>query len=212
MSNYDKYDFFYKLYEGASTVDNYENLCKLYNIYKKHVNEDVLSLLTSLINDNRFKKSIDIDKFCDYLDILESDNSNRNIVINTIVRNTDDIAQINAINRIIKINKWRNRNITNIRKKCPRCNYITIASNDTDYVICGYNEKKGYYDTKGCGFDWCFKCEKKLCKCWELNNLFDKYNRTHNSKCCKHYAKYVEDVYPDNFCMCRTSYVNRDYA
>ena len=61
-----------------------------------------------------------------------------------------------------------------------------MLHNNIEYVICGYiNSNKGY-DWNGCGKDWCAKCNKMLCKSWDLNQLWafdgyisvDWYNRT----------------------------------
>lgn len=203
--------FFYKLYEDVTSSEKYSDDCDNYYKYSRLANNDEQDLMRSLLNKSTYVKSINIDDFCRYLNILEKqDIDKQRSIISEIIKDTSDEAQLNTFNRILKIKKWKNyKDTAKIRKRCPRCNYATIASEDTEYVICGYVENKGY-DRKGCGYDWCFKCGKKLCKFWELNNLFDKYNRFHNSKCCKSYAYHTDDIYPDNFCQCKNEHVFRD--
>ena len=75
------------------------------------------------------------------------------------------------------------------------------------YVICGYGTKG--FDWQGCGFDWCFQCGKKLCKCWNVNHLYNLKNRFHNSKCCRSHALKTGGLYPDDYCQCRNKFVRR---
>ena len=70
-----------------------------------------------------------------------------------------------------------------VHKKCPHCQKQTELNIDSTYVICGYTDKG--FDLDGCGKDWCFRCEKKLCKSWYVHELFIHDNQYHNDKCCK---------------------------
>ncbi len=112
-----------------------------------------------------------------------------------------DKCQFNTIMRIInnKPNKPNFHEKTLVKKLCPHCNCLTVGTPLTKYVICGYSGN--YYNWNGCGNDWCFKCEKKLCKNWSKDNLFLYENRIHNENCCKFYAKINNTNYND-FCTC----------
>jgi hypothetical protein len=96
-----------------------------------------------------------------------------------------------------------------ICKKCPHCGHELLASRDTEYVVCGYGYTKIGYDWDGCKKDWCFQCNKKLCKTWNINELFFPLNRHHDGKCCKKHARMNGVIYIDTYCQCTNSFVNR---
>jgi len=139
---------------------------------------------------------------------------NGNISYDTLIKikqsNLDQIQQ-KTLDRIIKIrniNVTKNINTINkITKNCPHCNKSVTEASDTIYLICGY-ESNGY-DQYGCRNDWCFQCEKKLCKNWHSHQLFNKLNRTHDSLCCKHHAIKNKNNYLSDYCMCVNNFVNR---
>lgn len=173
------------------------------------------SLLKSLINENRYNSKMELKKFINYLDILDIiyyENEAQEI-FKEICQNTNDKAQLNSIIRIIKRKpqKLINQNVENSviqLKNCPHCNKKNIAFSNIYYIVCGFTDKG--FDWKGCGKDWCFKCEKKLCKSWNYDMLFDIVNRKHDGKCCKLYASKIGDKYPDNYCHCNNEFVNRN--
>lgn len=89
-----------------------------------------------------------------------------------------------------------------VTKKCPHCSHECTASENTSYIICGYQNSRSGFDMDGCGCDWCFRCGKKLCKQWYMNTLYLDINRIHNDECCKQHALEHKFVYPDDYCQC----------
>jgi len=182
------------------------------------------SLLNSLINKDRYNISMDFHKlklYFDVLDIIYYYNDAEKI-IEDIEKNITDTTQINTLRRIIKNKQIRqqsndnndnnytdtnNNNSVISSKQCPHCNNRNYGSIGSPYVICGYTVRG--FDWKGCGKDWCFKCEKKLCKCWNNDSLFNTLNRYHDAKCCKNFASKIGLKYPDDFCMCYNDIVKR---
>jgi len=90
----------------------------------------------------------------------------------------------------------------NITKKCPHCQHAVNMPNTTQYIICGYHNPSFGYDWNGCGRDWCFHCNKMLCKRWEVDNLNLQMNRHHDDDCCSNHALENGYKYPDNYCQC----------
>lgn len=161
-------------------------------------------------------KQMDYSKFSLYAGIIEcityQEDANKFLI--DIYDKTNDPAQLNTFRRMIKKkdmrknhDSFKSRKLEIISKKCPHCKKIFISDNNEDYVVCGYTAKG--HDWKGCGRDWCFTCGKKLCKCWEVDLLFDEINRNHDGKCCKIYAQKNGELYPVEYCQCTTKYVDR---
>ena len=125
-------------------------------------------------------------------------------VLSRIKQANLDTAQQKTLDRLIKIRNitiLKNpENTTKITKRCPHCRKNTTELTTATYLICGY-ESNGY-DQFGCRNDWCFQCEKKLCKNWHGHQLFNKLNRTHDTVCCKHHAAKHKYSYPMDYCMC----------
>lgn len=96
------------------------------------------------------------------------------------------------------------------KKKCPHCGNLCTAHKNSEYIICGYSDSQKGYDFQGCGRDWCFKCEKILCKIWNQDTLFLELNRNHNSHCCEEHAEKYNKKYPEDYCQCINQYVNRN--
>jgi hypothetical protein len=115
-----------------------------------------------------------------------------------------DTIQRRTLDRLIKIRNItvlkNTTNIVKLTKQCPHCRKSTTELATTTYLICGY-ESNGY-DQYGCRNDWCFQCEKKLCKNWHTDQLFNKLNRSHDTICCKHHATKHKYMYPMDYCMC----------
>lgn len=134
-------------------------------------------------------------------------------IINNISFN--DVSQKNAIYRIVnnKPNKKIESNNsfdseeTIVEKKCPHCNHTNKSFSTNPYIICGYSNNG--FDWVGCRKDWCFVCNKKLCKKWDENELFLMSNRFHNAKCCEKYALREHLNYDNDFCMCNNDFVDR---
>lgn len=194
-----------------------------YPVFSKYKNEvidpNILLLTNNPIEkellhslDNVPIKRMELDKLIIYIKVLEViyyyDDAEQ--ILKDIVEHTDDIAQINTLKKIIKnkpIKQQKESSIVVISRSCPHCGQKTYGNDNVPYIVCGYNIKG--FDWKGCGRDWCFKCGKKLCKNWNINSLFNKLNRYHDSKCCKKHAIKMGFAYPDEFCMCQNEIVNR---
>ena len=221
-SKYDSYKILSKFSDELSNIISYNDALLIYKLYATKTTDKVEKILMkSLLNDNKYKKRLSKEEFEKELDIIrnirfkEIDNN----TINNIYSKTNDIAQIETIKRIINskptepnivsLSKLRNDNKLHKKetKNCPHCGKGRFDKTTANYVICGYN-KKGY-DWKGCGFDWCFKCNKKLCKCWSINHLYNIKNRYHNNKCCKSHAIKTGSVYSEEYCQCKNNHVHR---
>lgn len=114
----------------------------------------------------------------------------------------------NVNNNYNKYDKYNMCENIKISKKCPHCNHTNYANIDKNYIICGYNSDG--FDWIGCQRDWCFMCEKLLCKRWEEDHLFLPLNNIHDNKCCKKRAIKMNKKYPDDFCSCNNAYICRN--
>lgn len=158
---------------------NYLSLPKPYNNTLEN------ALILSLMDETRYYKKVDDAQFINFL---------KNQNISKI--DTQDIVQTKILQKHIKL-----KNMPSLQwktKKCPHCEKELKNATNESYVICGYDNKG--YDWKGCKKDWCFKCGKKLCKAWDINELYNIQNRYHG-KCCKKFAKKNNLNYED-FCVC----------
>ncbi len=178
-------------------------------------------LMESLIDKNNYKKKMRRNEFNKFISDIQKIEFREDAedTIKNIYDYTEDQAQINTIERIInkkplKPNVISLQDIRDnyekpklISKNCPHCGMEKLERSDYDYVICGYGSKG--FDWHGCGFDWCFTCGKKLCKCWNVNHLYNVKNRYHNGKCCKSHAIKTCAAYPEEYCQCRTKFVQR---
>lgn len=121
-------------------------------------------------------------------------------------KTTDDIYK-KTLERICNRKDYRRiqtkpKESENITKRCPHCSHAINMPKDTTYVICGYHNPTLGYDWNGCGKEWCFSCEKIMCKKWETHSLCLQINRYHNDECCLKHAKENGNVYPDDYCQC----------
>jgi hypothetical protein len=96
-----------------------------------------------------------------------------------------------------------------VTKKCPHCQHDCNAKQNSTYVVCGYSDENVGYDWEGCGKDWCFQCEKILCKTWDQDKLYLESNRVHNTSCCVTHAHTHGKNYPNDYCQCTTKHVSR---
>ena len=65
-------------------------------------------------------------------------------------------------------------------------------------------------NNNGCGKDWCFRCGKKLCKSWFVDDLFNPENCFHTIKCCMLDAELKEENYYKTYCRCSTIHVEHN--
>lgn len=156
-------------------------------------------------------------EFIDLLDLISEKKYKQDIYMILDSCKEMDVCQYNTMQRILSNKPYHKYNIeiksdygkyNNINKLCPHCNRQNTSYEGNSYIICGYSN--GEYDMLGCGFDWCFKCEKKLCKNWQDDQLFLITNRMHDKNCCSLFAKKIGVNYETNFCLCKNSYVDRN--
>jgi hypothetical protein len=147
-------------------------------------------------------KQIMFNEFIEYLDILDKCKYKNEAqkIIETIITNTNDDAQLSTLKRILD-NKIQNIVLKyNDKNTCPHCNKKNFINTNDGYIICGYTSKG--FDWNGCGKDWCNHCNKKLCKQWGTDSLFNKFNRIHTNKCCKKHAEKTGADYINEYCQC----------
>lgn len=198
---------------GCRTLDDAIMMCQLFNLNKKEKD-----LITSVINSIRYDSQVmDIKTF--FSNIKEINNCRYQEeaydIINTLIKKTADPVQIRTFQRLAKtkqnrpqyvsLKEIRENNANHIiTKQCPHCAHSCAGTRDTDYIVCGYTDHG--YDWGGCGCDWCFKCEKILCKSWEADQLFLPINRIHTEKCCKKHAAKNNNNYSNDYCQCTSNY------
>jgi hypothetical protein len=134
---------------------------------------------------------------------------------NKLVSRSSDHIYKNSLERIVSRKRNRSSNSKSyarisqekffIVKSCPHCRENMRMTEDTSYVICGYPDTYTGYDWKGCCNDWCFACEKLLCKSWEKDLLNIESNRKHNDECCKSHSNKNGFKYPMDYCQCLTN-------
>lgn len=200
--------------EGCDTV---LDAIPFYNMYSEKYPE-MKNMIHSLIYGKNYQDSLDIvSKQVMLNDIVLCDDKNNAInMMSKLVKKTNEPVYKRTIERIVnskqyrKINNTKINNNVNISKNCPHCSHVMNMPKNTDYVICGYSNTKQGYDWNGCGKDWCFRCNKMLCKSWESDTLNLKMNRYHDDDCCSKHAKLNKYIYPDDYCKCDNIYVRRE--
>jgi hypothetical protein len=208
------YETFDKFKIHLKDITIYSKAIDAYNNFSSEASDNKeYKLIESMLNENNYRKKIDDKQF--YNLIISANNTEHkedlDIIVNEIKENTDDLIQLDTITRLVNTRSLKYNNIKFqkrfIAKKCPHCDMSTDCSSDTYYIICGCG-KQGF-DWKGCGYDWCFNCEKKLCKSWTQNHLFNTVNRHHDDKCCKKHALETDGDYFSDYCQCNTDNVKR---
>ena len=220
-----KYKEFCNILSGCRTILDAHNFVELYT--KK--NPEMKNLAYSLTHGKRYESVLDFKSMKGTLESINecSYKEVANNIISACDKNTD-LVQKKCLSRIIRnkaskpitrinngppaIISLNDETKKNINKKCPHCNHMCIGNISTTYIICGYSVLGNHpYDYVGCCRDWCFKCEKILCKSWDKNELCLPMNRFHNTECCKAHALDTPcKVYPDDYCQCENTYVNRN--
>ncbi len=227
-----KYKYFFEFYQKLYRLKSYEKVMDLYHnfIYTNDINEIEKKLIDSLIYKENYTKKLPYEKFKMCIETINNIKYKNytNDVYDELLELTDQKSQVDTIKRLIykKSNSFgylcnnndnnndndNDQDIDNNTKITKRCPYCSKSYSDyystTDYVICGYSSKG--FDWEGCGHDWCFKCGKKLCKCWNINELYNKLNRYHNNRCCRLHAYKTDSSYPEDYCYCGDNkHVNR---
>lgn len=198
-----KYNQFKHILSGCRTlIDAY----MFANIYLQK-NPEMEYIIYGMINGKHYEDIFDYKLLSETIHNIISKKyiEETNTIIKDLQNKTIDIIQKKTFNRISKnkISKYNDtdliqNNSNNIIKKCPHCDNKITANINTKYIICGYSDSHKGFDLLGCGKDWCFKCNKKLCKSWFDDVLFIDKNQIHNNNCCKKKAgdKYIE------YCNC----------
>lgn len=198
---------------GCRTLDDAVAMCHIFILSKQEKD-----LMTSIINSKRYdNQTLDLKNMI--IQIKEINNckyrEDAYDLINIAMKKTCDAVQIRTLQRLanlkqskpqfISLKEIRDRNASQIiTKQCPHCGHNCSGTRETEYLMCGYTENG--YDLIGCGRDWCFNCEKILCKSWENDQLFIPINRTHDNKCCKKHSVQYKNDYPRDYCQCNLSY------
>ena len=203
---------------GSKTKKDAINIINKYNL-----NNQTYNIMINYINGKTYQHVLDNETVIKYINELMKCKYREDTydIFNQITKKTYDNAQIKTFTRISnsKPNKPQYESLKDyhqknklkiITKKCPHCGHKCSSEKDTDYIVCGYTSSYGY-DWDGCSRDWCFKCEKLLCKNWEKDQLYLPSNRFHNLKCCKKHAFITNKKFPDDYCNCNDNpYVYRN--
>jgi hypothetical protein len=198
---------------GCKTLDDAIMICNMFNFNKKD-NDIIMSIINAMKFDNNI---IDINSMLKYIKEVNDCKYKEDVydILDNLFKKTNDPVQIRTLQRFtclkqnkphyITMKELREKNAEIlISKRCPHCGHICSYTSDTTYTICGYTDNG--YDWEGCGCDWCFKCDKILCKNWENDQLYLPINRSHDKKCCKKHASLHKKKYPDDYCQCPTSF------
>lgn len=195
------------IFDGCDTILDAIPFCNNYvNRYPA-----MKDFIYSYANSKRYNDTIDIKTKQSILyDTYIADSKNKaNDITLKALEHSVDIIYKNTLERLsnsktYKIPKKLTEHIVKIQKKCPhkKCGHIISMDKNTQYIICGYTDPIHGYDWNGCGRDWCFKCEKILCKSWEEHKLHIMMNRTHDIDCCKKHASRNSYRYPIDYCQC----------
>lgn len=201
------------IFDGCDTILDAMHFSDIYiNKYP-----DMKSIILSYMNGRIYKDCVDIKtkqsmlydiNMCDTRDdALDSFGK-------IIGKSSDDIYR-KTLERLAYRKNYRKLEhkkvelLTNICKKCPHCSHVINLPENTQYVICGYHNTHVGYDWNGCGRDWCFRCNKMLCKRWETNNLQLQMNRFHDEDCCLKHSIDNGYTYPNDYCQCNNGNINK---
>lgn len=219
INNKELYDFYYKykpVIMGARTTND-----AIFIINKLDINQKFRNILLNLINGINYPNILDntefIETFAEINNIKYKEDAYE-FINKIMLRKTNDLAQIKCLTRKANKKPLKPQYIllkdiykpvnTTIDKSCPYCNHICKGTEATDYMICGYGENG--YDWEGCGKDWCFRCDKLLCKSWDIDQLYIQENRLHDSECCKKQATDKKKNYLSEYCQCNNTAVKRN--
>ena len=200
---------------GSKTKTDAYFLLEKYKLDPKCYN-----LMVSLINGKKYEHALDYENMRKCIKDIANAKYKEDAyeLVSKMLLQTSDIAQTKTLTRIadmkgarpqyISMKELKQRNKQDyVTKKCPHCGYKCSMPKNTNYVVCGYGDSG--FDWEGCSADWCFKCNKMLCKNWEQNQLYLPTNRFHDSKCCKKHAIVYGHKYPEDYCRCTNTFVQR---
>jgi hypothetical protein len=218
-----KYNEFKNILQGCKNINDAEYFADTY--IKK--NQETKKLVNCLLHGKKYSNNIKdfrtmqkiMEKCneCEYReDVMEIIKENfflskptNNIQYKTLLRIADSKKILTETSYRYAFNK--KEKVTPIVKNCPHpnCGRPYRGTDETSYVICGYENNNIGYDWYGCKRDWCFSCGKMLCKEWQKNQLNVDPNRLHDSECCKRHALDNKRTYITDYCQCENKYVKR---
>lgn len=211
-----KYNEFKNILNGCQSIGDAKYLAELYLKKNPESKKLVYALLNGKIYSNRYDHKIYRNIMgkvsnCEYqedciqlINELYPNKNEADVQVMTLMR------IVNAKKKMLESEKFIRRTKQNETiKYCPHCSEKYIGILTITHVICGYKDLQHGFDWIGCQKDWCFVCNKKLCKSWNEDKLFLEPNRIHNSECCKQYASKNNESYLSNYCQCHNKYVDR---
>ena len=217
---YDIYKQLKAIYDGCDTMTDAMLFCNKYVV--KYPN--LKSMIISYTNGRTYPDTVDIKTKQTNIENLFFSNTlaNTTSILLQARDNSNDIIYKTTLERIAckkiydpsteNVNKHlkiNHKNVVYVDKKCPHCSHTLNMSENTNYIICGYHSTISGYDWLGCGHDWCFSCEKKLCKRWEIDNLCLPANRFHDDECCLNHSMINDFNYMNDYCHCNNNNINR---
>lgn len=211
----DIYNQLKAILEGCDTILDALPFCNYY--IEKF--PQMKTMILSCIHGKTYRDNVDIktkQSMLNDINLCDNRDDALKLLSKLIDRTTDDVYK-KTLERIANKKHFRGienikiNNIVNISKECPHCKHILNMPENTYYVICGYHNTNQGFDWNGCGRDWCFHCNKMLCKKWEINCLNLQMNRNHDDDCCSKHASENGYTYPDDYCQCNTI-SNIDYS
>ena len=195
------------IFEGCDTIIDAMYFGNIYIEKYPHMKNMILSYM----NGKKYKDNIDMiskQNMLNDVNLCETRDEALEAISKLTNKTTDDVYR-KTLDRIAHKKTYRkNKSVPlqeishNLTKKCPHCNHAVNMPEATQYIICGYHNPSIGYDWNGCGRDWCFHCNKMLCKKWEVDNLYLLSNRDHDEECCSKHAKETGHKYPDDYCQC----------
>ena len=202
------------IFDGCDTIIDALTFCNMYSEKYPHMK----SMIVSYTNGRTYKDNVDIktkQHMMNDIYMCDSRDAAQDMIAKLVDRTTDDVYK-KTLERIA--NKKQHRLperkrvsvVTNISKKCPHCSHVLNMNENTNYVICGYHNPNYGFDWNGCGKDWCFHCNKMLCKEWVQDELHLQMNRVHDDECCSKHATNNGYKYPDNYCQCNNMNIHRN--
>jgi len=204
------------IFDGCDTILDALPFCNMYAEKLPHMK----SMINSYTNGRSYRDNVDIktkQSMMNDVNLCDSRDSALNIISKISERTNDEVYKkaleriaLRKSHRVDRRQNMSNTDIDNITKKCPHCSHALNMPDNTNYVICGYHNPNSGYDWNGCGKDWCFHCNKMLCKSWIPDSLNLKMNRVHDDECCFKHSIDNGYKYPDDYCQCNHINIQRN--
>ena len=210
----DIYNQLKAILDGCDTIQDAIPFCNNYAERYPHMK----SMIFSYTNGRSYLDTVDImtkQNMLGDINLYETRDDALALLSKLVDRTSDDVYK-KTLERIAhkkhfkKIENKSVDTITHISKKCPHCSHVLNMPENTSYVICGYKQNQAY-DWNGCCKDWCFHCNKMLCKRWEVDSLHLLMNRTHDDECCLKHSKNNGYRYPEDYCQCNNINIHREH-